>query len=131
MNILHFTAPTQAQTCRWNGCTFKVWPSQQTFRRFPGVYVYTHLLEGRFHPLYVGEAEDVAAALAKTKTIFPELDLLAQHVHCLTVRDDADRRKNIAREMIELFNPPLNTDHRTSAASGKISTLIPDRWQAA
>ena len=120
--------PTEAQICKWNGNAYKVWPVRQAFRRFPGVYIYTRFLSGRFHPLYIGEAEDVAHARLEDWESFPELGSHAEHIHCFTVRDGEGKRSDIVRELIEMFNPPLNTDHRTSAASQKISELVPDRW---
>jgi hemoglobin len=94
----------------------------------PGVLAVALPLGGRLYPLLVTAAQDLAAAAAAALEELPQLP------HPLRVvwlaRAQSRQRAHIARDLARKYNPPLEAEHRTAAATAEIAELVPDRAAA-
>lgn len=93
----------------------------------PGLFALTRGIQDFLYPVLFGEADNMAAALAKLRA--DDLALtkgLADGV-CFMARDNSRMRKHILRDLVGNYNPPLNAEFRKGRAASQIAALIPDR----
>jgi truncated hemoglobin YjbI len=91
-----------------------------------GVYALTRRIGELVYPVLIAEAEDIAADAAAVAA----REVAAMKVidgHLWMGRSQARQRLQIARDLIGLYNPPLNVDHRTRHAAPELAALVPDR----
>jgi truncated hemoglobin YjbI len=91
-----------------------------------GVFVLTRQVGDFLYPVLIGQAQDIATALADFKT---QNSALAQEIDgwLWMERAHARQQSHIVRELIGKFHPPLNTEHRKGRAATEIAALVPDR----
>src|SRR5271166_12233 len=95
-----------------------------------GLFILTRRIGTFLYPALIGEAEDIAAALADVRA----RDAVAAQAadgQFWMLRPQPRQRSHIARELIIKFHPPLNTEHRKGPAAPELAALIPDRAEAA
>jgi truncated hemoglobin YjbI len=93
----------------------------------PGVFVLTRRIGERLYPAFVGEAEDIAAAIADLRRRDPAA--AATDGLFWMPRAQPRQRTHIARDLIGKFHPPLNVEHRKAPAAPELAALIPDRGE--
>jgi len=91
-----------------------------------GIFVLTRQIGDFLYPALMGEAEDMATAIAAAKTADPQLAGEVDGISWME-RANARQRAHILRELIGKFEPPLNIEHRKGRAAPAIAALIPDR----
>lgn len=81
-----------------------------------GNYAFVKLLpNGNYFPLYFGQADSLRARLPNHE-VWPEaVRLGATHVMAHTTPAGESARKIEERDLIQYWNPALNTQHRTTA----------------
>ncbi len=97
--------------------------------REPGVFVLTRRINERLYPALVGEAEDIAAAVADLRRQDPAAAEATDGLFWMQ-RAQPRQRTHIARDLIGKFHPPLNIEHRKAPAAPELAALIPDRGEA-
>lgn len=93
-----------------------------------GVFVLTRRVGDTAYPIYVGECDDIPAAIAA----YGEADPggFAEADGCLwTERTQARLRAQMARDLIGKYHPPRNVEHRNGMAAPEIASLMLDRFQ--
>ena len=114
----------------WGRYSFTVWKLPQKFGSFPGVYIYTRLVGKRHFPVLIEQAEDVTSRRLEHDKIAPGISKHSDYIHCRVVEDE-DERREIEKELVAKYNPPLNVEHRTWVAEPEVTNRFPDRWRAA
>lgn len=89
-----------------------------------GVFALALPIDAKLYPLFVGEAEDVAAALRAAEAQLPPLPGRARALWL--ARAMVRQRVHIAGDLIKKFNPPLNAAGRTGRAAEAIAAIAPD-----
>ena len=75
----------------------------------PGLYIFAGLnSEGRWAPLYIGQAESLAERIPSHERWQEAQRLGATHVHAMVVRDRTQRCA-IEEALVQVFQPRLNT----------------------
>ncbi|WP_237355211.1 group III truncated hemoglobin [Xanthobacter sp. YC-JY1] len=92
----------------------------------PGLFILTRAVAGRPLPLYVGEGEDMAAALAAFQAANPKEAGVADGLFVLD-RPMARVRLHTLRDIVSRFDPPLNAEHRKAPAAPELAALVEDR----
>lgn len=82
-----------------------------------GVYMFVRLVNGTWHPVYVGIADDLLARLTNHERWREAVQLGATGV-VAQAQASADSRQTAERNLIGLWNPPLNTHYRTDRRVG-------------
>jgi truncated hemoglobin YjbI len=95
----------------------------------PGLFILTRAVAGRPLPLYVGEGEDIAAALAAFQAANPKEAGVADGLFVLE-RPMARVRQHTLRDIVSRFDPPLNIAHRKAPAAPELAALVEDRGAA-
>jgi truncated hemoglobin YjbI len=91
-----------------------------------GVFALTRRIGDLIYPVLIAEAEDMAAEVAA----FGSREPAAMQVidgRLWMERAQARQRRQIVRDLIGTYNPPLNLDHRTRHAAPELAALVPDR----
>jgi truncated hemoglobin YjbI len=92
----------------------------------PGLYVLARQIGPFCYPVLMGEAEDMAAAVAEFRATHPaeagEIDSWFWLERTL-----ARQRAYVLRDLIGRYNPPLNVEHRKGRAAPEIAAFVPDR----
>jgi truncated hemoglobin YjbI len=91
-----------------------------------GVYALTRRIGDLIYPVLIAEAEDIAADAAA----FAAREPAAMQVidgQLWMGRAQVRQRRQIVRDLIATYNPPLNLDHRTRHAAPELAALVPDR----
>ena len=92
----------------------------------PGVFIVTRRIGGLSHPVLIGDAEDVALAVASFEAQDPASARAADG--CVWMeRAQPRQRAQIVRDLVRFYNPPLNVEHRTRRTSPDLAVLVPDR----
>jgi truncated hemoglobin YjbI len=90
------------------------------------VFVFTRRLGGDLYPILVGEAEDMAKAIAHVRG-YDEVVARESDGLFWMARASVRQRLDIIRTLIGTFDPPLNTEYRKRSAAPEIAVLVPDR----
>ena len=114
----------------WGRYSFTTWKLPQKFGSFPGVYIYTRLVGERHFPVLIEQAEDVTSRRLEHDKIAPGISKHSDYIHCRVV-EDADERREIEKELVAQYNPPLNVEHRTRRAELEVTSRFPDLWWSA
>jgi hypothetical protein len=125
--IYAFPAQQPLVTCGWKGRVFCIWPLSQPLSNFSGVYIYSRLINSMHYAVYVGQSDDVGRRVREHARDDPQILRSSHHIQCLTVNDGEWVRRQIEKDMIADYNPPMNTIHRTEPAAREIATIVPDR----
>ncbi|MGA7807996.1 group III truncated hemoglobin [Bradyrhizobium sp.] len=91
-----------------------------------GVYALTRRIADLIYPVLISESEDIAADAAAVEA----REAAAMKVidgQLWMARPQARQRMQIVRDLIGVYNPPLNVDHRTRHAAPELAALVPDR----
>ena len=92
----------------------------------PGVYIVTRGIGALIYPVLIGEAEDIAGAVASFEARDPASARAADG--CVWMeRAQPRQRAQIVRDLVQAYNPPLNVEHRTRHTSPDLAVLVPDR----
>lgn len=111
-----------ADTVEWKGRSgkaYKYWflasLAADGIKSEPGNYAFVKLLpNGNYTPLYFGVAADLRNRLPSHE-VWPEARRLgATHVMGHTTQGGEQVRLDEERDLIAYWNPPLNTQHRTT-----------------
>lgn len=95
----------------------------------PGLFILARTIAGRPLPLYVGEGEDMAGALAAFRAANPQEAAVADALFVLN-RPLARVRQHTLRDIVSRFDPPLNVAHRKAPAAPELAALVEDRGAA-
>jgi len=95
----------------------------------PGLFILTRRIGALAYPIYMGEGEDMAAALAAVRAELPDETALADGLFVME-RSNARLRTHTLRDLVGKFDPPLNTADRKGPAAAEIAALVPDRAEA-
>ena len=75
----------------------------------PGNYILCRLVDGRWQPLYVGEAESLAAQCSDDHEQWRSaIGMGATHLHAKVTRGGEQMRCDEANDLREAYNSPLN-----------------------
>jgi hypothetical protein len=85
--------------------------------RQPGVYIFVRLTNQGWLPVYIGIADDLVDRLTNHDRWAEAQRLGATHLMAKGLADRA-AREAMERHLIGLYNPPLNTQHRTDRKVG-------------
>lgn len=89
----------------------------------PGLFILTRSVAGRPLPLYAGEGEDMAAALAAFRSENPKEASVADGLFVLD-RPLVRVRQHTLRDIVSRFDPPLNVEHRKAPAAPDLAALV-------
>ena len=79
----------------------------------PGNYIFAkRTAGGGWTPLYIGKAENLSARLSNHDRWDEAVRLGATHAYAHTSQGTEQSRLNEERDLIQRWNPPLNTHHR-------------------
>ena len=98
-----------------NGTVYRFWFLDLSLRDVssqPGVYMFVRRVNRTWVPVYIGIADDLPTRLTGHERWAEAVALGATHfvAHGQASRDVRER---VERDLIGLWNPPLNTHHRT------------------
>ena len=89
----------------------------------PGVFALTLAVDGRAHPLVIGEGDDLARTLESAAAALPPLP--GEVGRLWMERAQARQRAHIVQDLVRKLNPPLNRDGRSARAPAEIAALRP------
>jgi truncated hemoglobin YjbI len=92
-----------------------------------GLFALTRQIGAFLYPVLAGEAEDMAAAVAKLMAEEPALAAGLCDGLFWMARDAARQRVHILRDLVGKYDPPFNIEHRKGRAAPEIAALAPDR----
>jgi excinuclease UvrABC nuclease subunit len=93
-------------------CWFDVYPPNTTWNDVGGVYIFTYLnAQNRWPALYIGIADSFKNRLPNHDRWAEAQRAGATHIHARVVSPEASRQ-TIERELIRMYQPPLNTQHK-------------------
>jgi len=98
------------ETVIWAGQEFIVYPSSTAWHDVPGVYIFAGRREGRWTPIYVGQASSFSVLDAHGAWAEAER-LGTTHVHARTVFNP-DARAALEAQVIRDYCPRLNASAR-------------------
>ena len=96
----------------WLDYAFIVYRHDSDWLEVPGLYVFAGLVSDpqgtrRWRPFYVGRTQNFADRLPTHEYWLAAVRLGGTHVHAL-VEENAQWRAAIERQLIQMFQPPLN-----------------------
>ena len=105
------------ETCDWAGYKFYVHdPDNTEWYAVGGIYIFAGI--ARFSPqdstwgaYYIGSTKDFSDRLPNHEKWAKAHRLGATHVHSMR-ESDVHRRREIERDLIDEFDPPVNRQHR-------------------
>ena len=99
--------------CRWTDYDFQVYSMYGAWNDVPGIYIFAGQgRDGRWFPTYIGKTRSFQTRLSSDhKEWSNSIRLGATHVHAL-VEQDPERRNIIEQQLIRVFQPTRNTQHR-------------------
>jgi hypothetical protein len=100
-----------------SGAAYKYWsldnPTADGIIAAAGNYAFVQQLQnGNFMPLYFGVAEDLKARVPGHERWDEAIKLGATHIMAHTTPAGEEARLAEERDLIQYWNPPLNTHHR-------------------
>lgn len=96
----------------WLTHEFQINLHNANWRAVAGLYIFAAKnSEGKWFPLYIGQAESLAARLPTHERWQEALRLGATHVHARVVLEEAARCE-VERQLIQAYQPRLNVHHR-------------------
>ena len=99
-------------TVKWLSYEFSVLMMDSGWNDIGGVYIFAALDVTSWYPTYVGATDSFKVSLTAAHEMWTAAcQLEATYVHAMAVLKQAERQA-IAAELIEKFQPPLNTRHR-------------------
>jgi excinuclease UvrABC nuclease subunit len=103
-------------TCPWsignNTLDFTDYDTNTTWNDVAGVYIFCGVNQAnQWVPLYIGQADSFRNRIPRHEQWLPATRLGATHVHALVVPLAANRDL-IERQLIQLYQPPLNQQLR-------------------
>lgn len=88
-----------------------------------GVYVLTRRVGALLYPVMIGDADNLATAVAEqTTTHSGDADGA-----CWIERSPPRQRAYMVRDLVAKYDPPLNVEHRKGRAAPEIAALVMDR----
>lgn len=116
------SVPQPLGTCNWLGYDFNVWPKNQPFTGFPGIYIFVQVRMNTAWAIYVGESNAVGSRMADHFADVQGPWNWATHIHCLSVSNQ-HARLELEKRLIGQCNPPRNILHRTGPANSAFSGI--------
>jgi excinuclease UvrABC nuclease subunit len=96
----------------WLTHKFEVNLQSANWRAIAGLYIFAAKnSEGKWFPLYVGQAESLAARLPTHERWQEAVRLGATHVHARVVLEESTRCE-VESQLIQAYQPRLNVHHR-------------------
>jgi excinuclease UvrABC nuclease subunit len=97
---------------QWLSHYFSVHQHNENWNNVGGIYIFTGLTQqNQWAPLYIGQTDSLSNRIPQHEQWTPAVRLGATHVHVMTVSQQAMRDK-IEKELIQNFQPRLNTHHK-------------------
>lgn len=115
--------PVGARKASFGGYVFTV---AEAAPERPGLFVVTKRIGDLLYPIHMGEAEDMAAALAAFRAAHPQEARLADGLFILE-QAGVRLRAHTLRDIVGRYDPPLNVEHRKAPAAPEIAALVADR----
>ena len=101
-----------ANKVTWGGHEFSVHQHGENWSAVAGLYIFAAKnSEGKWFPLYIGQAESLAERLPTHERWQEAARLGATYVHA-RVESQAATRDAVERQLIQAYQPRLNTQHR-------------------
>lgn len=99
-----------ATTATWSGQQFSVYEAANTnWNDKAGIYIFASITpQNQWKALYIGQADSFKSRLANHERWAEAQRLGAAHVHAIVVPLQANR-DSLERQLIQAFQPPLNT----------------------
>jgi hypothetical protein len=102
-----------------SGMTYRYWnlinATTAGIQAVGGNYVFAkQLQDGTYLPLYFGEAGDLQARIPSHERLAEAVRLGATHILAHTTQGGDAARLAEERDLIQYWNPPLNTQHRVT-----------------
>ena len=100
--------------CQWtdvslNTYKFEVFDINTKFNPVSGIYIFCILnRNGNWHPLYIGEANDLSSRFQRHHKLPQAILMGATHFHILRFDGGEMSRKRIESDLIKNYYPPLN-----------------------
>jgi truncated hemoglobin YjbI len=93
----------------------------------PGLFALTRQIGEFLYPVIFGEADDMAAEVARLRAEEPVLASGLADGCFWSGRDNARQRQHVLRDLVGKYDPPLNEAFRMGRAAPEIAALVPDR----
>lgn len=101
-----------SETVDWIGTSFHVCNPSANWKDAGGVYIFCGLNSNQqWFPVYIGQAESLAARLPNHERWQEAAKLGATHVHARVV-EQAANRDALEQKLIVAFQPKLNTHYK-------------------
>ena len=99
-------------TCNWGGYEFTIYEmATTTWNDVGGVYIFSgEAGSGRWAAWYIGQCDSFMNRCPTHERWVEAIQRGATHVHALVVPLEANRLA-IEKQLIQTFQPPLNTHH--------------------
>lgn len=104
------------QKCNWpignnEALEFDVYPTNEGWNPVPGLYIFSYVSEGRWIPLYVGQAENFQTRMPNHDRLDEAVRNGATHIHAKVCSQQAfrDRWEQL---LIQHLQPPMNIHYR-------------------
>jgi predicted GIY-YIG superfamily endonuclease len=102
-----------------SGRSYRYWfhssiaPPSADLKKVAGNYMYVRQTRtGGWLPVYIGQADDVSARLPSHERLADAKKADATHLMTHTATSGEQTRLDEERDLIQYWNPPLNTQHR-------------------
>lgn len=97
---------------KWLQYSFEVYQQGGDWNEVGGIYIFCGLSpQNRWVPIYIGQADSFRSRIPSHEQWNQAVQLGATHVHALVIQQAANRAA-IERELIQAYQPALNTHHR-------------------
>lgn len=105
-----------ADTVKWSVgdghfLEFGIYDFDGKWKELAGLYIFCHVKDGYWHPLYIGQTDNFKTRFASHERIKEALNKGATKIHVTLVPEEADR-SYLERKLIEIYQPPMNDQLR-------------------
>jgi excinuclease UvrABC nuclease subunit len=90
---------------------FTVYDRNEGWNDVPGLYIFAFVSGGRWHSLYVGQADSFKDRLPNHERLKEAIQKGATHIHATVVHNQTER-DIWERKLIQTLQPPMNVQHR-------------------
>lgn len=99
-----------SDTVKWLSYEFTVYAPNAPWNQVAGVYIFCGLnAQNQWHAVYIGQTDSFANRIPSHEQWAAAVRLGATHVHARGV-SEAATRDAVERELIQAYQPPLNTE---------------------
>lgn len=106
------TQMRNSDQCHWGSHIFTVLPHSAQWHDCAGIYIFASQVQsGRWKAYYIGQCHSFADRIPSHDQWDAARRCGATHIHALVVPQQ-DERDKIEQQLIQMFQPPLNTQLR-------------------